>query len=184
MVASVSRAQESPFSRVAEVRALSPEAAVAQRPAVRVRAGVTFVISHPEDGRPEVTNFTIQEEAAGIWVNLEWARRDQIWAGDETVIAALREGAEVEIEGVLAQGGLAPNILPRSVRVLGAKPLPQARVVALDRLMSGAEIAQRETALRETLSRSRITAGRRFRWKSRALRAGCRERWRCIFCAS
>ena len=141
-VASVSRAEESPLAQVAEVRALSPEAE-AQRPAVRVRAVVTFVISHPEDGRAEVTNFTVQEDGTGIWVNLEWARGDEIWAGDESVIVALREGAEVEIEGVLAQGGLAPNILPRSVRVLGAKPLPQARVVALDRLMSGAEIAQR-----------------------------------------
>ena len=141
-VASISRAQESPLARVAEVRALSTEA-VAQRPAVRVRAVVTFVISHPAPERPAVTNFTVQEDGTGIWVNLERGRRDEIWAGDETVIADLREGAEVEIEGVLAQGGLAPNILPRSVRVLGEKPLPPARVVALDRLMSGAEIAQR-----------------------------------------
>ena len=128
--------------RVAEVRALSPEA-VAQRPAVRVRAVVTFVISHPAPERPAVTNFTVQEEATGIWVDLERARRDAIWTGEEAAIASLREGTEVEIEGVLAPGGLAPNILPRSVRVLGEKPLPQARVVALDRLMSGAEIAQR-----------------------------------------
>ena len=138
----VSRAQELSLARVAEVRALSPEA-VAQRQAVRVRAVVTFVISHPAPERPAVTNFTVQEEATGIWVDLERARRDGIWAGEEAVIASLREGTEVEIEGVLAQGGLAPNILPRSVRVLGEKPLPQARVVALDRLMSGAEIAQR-----------------------------------------
>jgi hypothetical protein len=138
----VSRARELPLAHVAELRALSPEA-VALRPAVRVRAVVTFVISHPAGGRAEVTNFTAQEEATGIWVNLERARRDGIWTGDETAVDALHEGAEVEIEGVLAQGGLAPNILPSSVRVVGERPLPQARVVALDRLMSGAEIAQR-----------------------------------------
>jgi signal transduction histidine kinase len=141
-VTSVSRARELPLADVAELRALSPEA-VALRPAVRVRAVVTFVISHPAGGRAEVTNFTVQEGGTGIWVNLERARRDGIWTGDETGLAALHEGALVEVEGLLAQGGLAPNILPSSVRVVGEMPLPQARVVALDRLMSGAEIAQR-----------------------------------------
>jgi signal transduction histidine kinase len=138
----LSSAREAPRLRVAEARALSAEA-VAQRPTVRVRAVVTFVISHPAPERPVVTNFTVQEEETGIWVDLSRARRDGIWAGDEEAIAALREGTEVEVEGVLAQGGLAPNIIPRTVRVLGEKPLPPARVVALDRLMSGAEIAQR-----------------------------------------
>ncbi len=138
----LSCARELPRLRVAEARALSAEA-VAQRPTVRVRAVVTFVISHPAPERPAVTNFTVQEEETGIWVDLSRARRDGIWAGDEKAIEALREGTEVEVEGVLAQGGLAPNIIPRTVRVLGEKPLPPARVVALDQLMSGAEIAQR-----------------------------------------
>lgn len=138
----LSCARDLPRLRVAEARALSAEA-VAQRPTVRVRAVVTFVISHPAPERPAVTNFTVQEEETGIWVDLSRARRDGIWAGDEKAIEALREGTEVEVEGVLAQGGLAPNIIPRTVRVLGEKPLPPARVVALDQLMSGAEIAQR-----------------------------------------
>ena len=80
----------------------------------------------------------MQDESAGTWVGVSRARRDKIWTGDDSVIAAIRLGMRVEVEGVTDPGGYAPVILPRAVRVLNEKELPDALRVSLPRFFSGA----------------------------------------------
>ncbi len=59
------------------------------------------------------------------------------------MLLSLREGMEIEMEGVLDQGAFAPVIVPRTLRVLGERALPPAPVASLSRLMSGADDIRR-----------------------------------------
>lgn len=125
-----------PLTEIRAMRGLSREEA-ARRPAVLARGVITF------KWMEGMRSFCIQDDTVGIWVTMGVADSAGIWAGDDAVIAALRPGSEVEIDGVMDPGGFAPNIAPRRVRLLGSKPLPPARMVPLGRLMDGAEDAQR-----------------------------------------
>ena len=124
------------LNRIAELRELSREAA-AKRPPVLVRGVVTF------KWMQGMRSFCIQDDQAGVWISMTMAESEHLWAGDNAVVDTLRPGMEVEIVGVMDPGGFSPNIAPRTVRVLGTKPLPPAKVVPLVRLMGGAEDAQR-----------------------------------------
>lgn len=123
-----------PLTRIAEVRVLPREEAARALP-VRVRGVVTW------QGRRDY--LTVQDESAGIWVNFGEARQRRLWAGDEAALAQIREGLEVELEGVSDSGGYAPVILPRALRILGEKSLPPARPMLPDRFFNGAEAGQR-----------------------------------------
>ena len=129
-------AEQQPLTDIRAMRALTREQA-ALRPTVHVRGVVTF--KWVEGMR----SFCIQDDVAGIWISMTMAESEGIWAGDNAVIDGLRPGAEVEIDGVMDPGGFSPNIAPRSVRVIGSRPLPPAKDVPLARLMGGAEDAQR-----------------------------------------
>ncbi len=133
MLVAVATAAE-PLTRIAEVRVLTREQA-AQAQAVLVRGVVTWSSSSE--------TFAIQDDSAGIWVSLNDARSRKLWRGDNLAAGQIREGMEVEIEGVSDRGGYAPVILPVKLRVLGPQPQPQPRPLEPARFFSGADDCQR-----------------------------------------
>ena len=102
---------------------------------VRVRGVVTW-----QNG---IQNLTIQDESAGIWVDMVEARKRGIWRGDDTVFQKEVTGMDVEIDGRCDPGGYAPLILPATLRVLGPKPLPKPMAMDPARFFSGADDCQR-----------------------------------------
>lgn len=136
--------QDANFSSIADLRATSRMEA-AQRFGVRVRGIVSLVgegLASPTS-TPALTSFCIEDESAGIWVNVSQAIREKIWLKPTDALLALHEGLEIELEGLLDPGAFAPVILPVGLKVLGEKPLPAARITSLERLMRGAEDVQR-----------------------------------------
>ena len=119
-----------PLTPIADIRSLSREEASRARP-VRVRGVVTW-----QDKRER---FTAQDDSGGVWVSVAEARRRQLWQGDDAIIARVREGLEVEIEAVSDPGGYAPVLLPKTLRIVGEKPLPPARPMEPARFFGGAE---------------------------------------------
>src|SRR6266568_1036880 len=107
------------LTRVKDIRELTPaQANLAYR--VHVRAVVTY-----EDDQ----DVFIQDATAGIWV----ADAGQL---------GLRSGDLVLMDGVSASADFAPEIAKPRARVLGKAPLPLARRVGFDRLVSGVEDSQ------------------------------------------
>lgn len=122
------------LTRIGEIRQLPPEIAAKACP-VHVRGVVTW--------RGSPNELMIQDESAGIWVNLGAARERRLWLGGNEVVEQIREGMELEIEGFSDQGGYAPVILPERIRILGVKPLPVAQPIDRVRFFSGAEAGGR-----------------------------------------
>ena len=124
-----------PLTQIADVRSLSRDAAAKALP-VQVRGVVTW--------RGGIGGqLTVQDDTGGVWVNIEEARKRQLWHGEESVLAQIREGLELEIDAVSDPGGYAPVLLPRSLRIAGEKPLPSARPMDPVRFYNGAETSQR-----------------------------------------
>ena len=113
---------------IAVVRSL-PVAELATNPPVRIRGVVTL--------REEGT-VVIQDDTAGIYVNFAFAH-DRGVRTDSRTPDAVQVGVEVEIEGLIDPGGFSPPVMPREVRVLGPKPLPQPRQTDSERFFSGAD---------------------------------------------
>lgn len=103
-----------PVVPIAEIRGLAMSEAAESR-SVRIRGVVTLVVG---DQMPENT-LVLQDETAGIWVNLE----------PPLTVEGLKTGDEIAVEGVTDRGGFAPTVLARSLRRLGTKPLPAPRTV-------------------------------------------------------
>lgn len=122
-----------PLTSIADVRAL-PRSETLKALPVRLRGVVTF--------RGSGDAFTIQDETAGIYVNLGVARKWNIWKGDEAEFARVRSGMVVEIEGVTDRGGFSPPMLPRTLRIVGEQPLPPPRPMVPARFFSGADDSQ------------------------------------------
>ena len=139
-------AQKVPLGRIVDLMA-TPRSAAAKRPEVRVR-GLVSIVGEGLGGVDKKTDqvlssFCMEDGLAGIWVSVSQALRDKIWTGDKEVLFELQEGTEIEIEGLLDEGAFAPVIVPKSLRVLGVKTLPPARVVPLVQLMNGGADVQR-----------------------------------------
>lgn len=122
------------LSKIEDVRSLRREAASSGL-TVRIRGVVTWCSSRD--------TFAIQDGSAGIWIKLDEARKRQLWRGGDTIPGTIREGLEVEIEGVTDPGGYAPLVLPETLRILGTKPLPPASPMQPARFFSGADDSQR-----------------------------------------
>ena len=97
-----------------------------------VKGVVTF---SDRDGRI----FTVQDESAGIWFSATLARAAGEWQGDSHVLAELKPGCLVEVEGTTDRGGFAPLILPRAIRIVGHQPLPPPVPVVSERFFSGSD---------------------------------------------
>ncbi|WP_221029424.1 histidine kinase [Actomonas aquatica] len=120
-LSSVTTAQT--LRNAADVLALSPERAAAGLPVT-----VTGVVTAADPAWHG--QFFVQDETAGIYV-------------DARTEPAPAPGTRVEIHGTSHPGDFAPVIGEPQWRVLGPAPLPPARPVSADRLMSGSEDCQR-----------------------------------------
>jgi signal transduction histidine kinase len=74
--------------------------------------------------------FFIQDHTGGVFVDNANGHRPE-------------PGTVVEVTGITHPGAYAPIITAPTVRLLGSAPLPPARAVPIERLMSGAEDSQR-----------------------------------------
>ncbi len=139
-------AQDKPLSRIAVLMS-TPRLEAAKRPSVRVRAIVSLIgegLAGAEKKKEQVlSSFCIEDASGGIWVSVAQAIRDKIWLESENLLLELKEGTELELEGVLDEGAFAPVILPRSLRIVGQQALPPVKEVPLSQLMKGAADVQR-----------------------------------------
>jgi signal transduction histidine kinase len=119
-----------PLTRVADIRGLSREEA-AQAREVKIRAVVTW--------RSAWAQLTVQDDSAGIWIHVNEARKQGLFPPDRGRLDPIRVGDELEIEGVTFQAGYAPVILPRTIRIVGPRALPEPRALDRSRFFSGAE---------------------------------------------
>ena len=122
------------LTNIANIRNLSVEKAKLKLP-VEVRGVVTWV------GNKHW--FILQDDTGGVTVNVWLAHRSKVWAEGDTNLFSLETGNEVVIDGVTQASGFAPIILPRTMRVVGNKPLPAARPMVPARFFSGADACER-----------------------------------------
>jgi signal transduction histidine kinase len=103
-----------------QVHQLTLEQAALKYP-VRVRAVVTYADA-------PYWQLFVQDASGGIFVEIH---------GDYDF--GLKSGQLLEIEGVSAPGGFAPDIVPQQVRLLGEAPLPEPSRVTFDQMAAGQE---------------------------------------------
>ena len=115
-------------TRIAAVKRLTPDD-IAAGPNVCINGVVTWC-------RPG--SMFVQDDTAGIFVNVAQAHDRGVWPGERLAVPAA-VGSTVEIEGTLDRGGFSPPVLPRVVRVAGTSPLPQPRPVESERFFRGAD---------------------------------------------
>lgn len=120
------------FMPIADVKNLSADE-VDRGPPVRIRGVVTW------HWQPQRVHLMVQDESAGIWINVKQAFESGLWQGTAEDLAAIEVGSEVEIEGVVDRGGFAPTVLPRWIRAIGRSPLPAPKPMDDVRLFSGCD---------------------------------------------
>ena len=130
------RAQAEALTSVAQIRALTREDAAKALP-VRLRGVVTWQDSDP------MPAFFVHDGEWSIWVGRSIAQSRMIWQGGAVPAKDSEVGSLVEIEGVTDPGGYAPCVLPVRFKRVGSGPLPEARRLPLERLLSGSEDGQR-----------------------------------------
>jgi signal transduction histidine kinase len=109
---------------------------------VVVRGVVTWLT------RGEVTHdyCVVQDETAGIWVNVHLSRLHGDWRGPEAEWNRLTPGMELEVTGAVDVSGYAPMIVPEVIRILSdgvTRPLPAPKTPTKASLFSGSEDSQR-----------------------------------------
>ncbi len=115
-----------PLTRVADIRRLSHGEAAKALP-VKV-SGVCFWRG--------ARDLAIHDGEEGDWVGVGKALDTGLIAPGG-VPADIVPGDRLEIEGVTDPGGYAPIILPKVIRKAGRMPLPEARRLPLEELLSG-----------------------------------------------
>ena len=103
---------------------------------VRVRGVVTW---------RHGAGMVVQDDSAGIWIEVTDAQRLGLWESQADPPADVREGTEVEIDGWSNRGGYAPNILPVRMRAIGVNPLPPPRPYDRERFFQGVDDCLRMT---------------------------------------
>jgi len=111
------------LTNAVDVISLSVERAARQ---IKVLVTGTVTVTVPTLGG----SFFVQDATSGVFVD----NRDG---------PAPQAGDVVRVSGVTEKGAYAPVITGPTVRKIGTAPLPPARVVSIDRFMSGAEDSQR-----------------------------------------
>jgi len=136
--------QEVPLSDIDQLMR-TPREEVGQRQSVRVIGIVSAVgegLAAGGNVPPAERFFCVEQAGVGIWVRSAFAIREGLMS-DTSVLADLRCGTIVELEGFLDHGLFAPVILPRRVTILGTEPLPPARRAVLQEFFRGADDVQR-----------------------------------------
>ena len=126
------------LTSAAAIQGLSPSEAAAAHP-VHVRGVITV-------NDPAWTVLFVQDDTSGIFV---------FTRGLEHPLPACRPGDVVEISGETGPGEFAPVIAAHKLTITGHGPLPRARTVPLDELISGREDSQfvEISAIVRTMSR-------------------------------
>ena len=130
--------EQPPLQSIAAVKAVPHDTAAPGMP-VRIRGVITWWAGDYKGG-------AVQDESGGIWLTVEFAKRMGVLDSDApNAFQGLTSGTEVEVEGSVTRQGPTPSdnlysamILPRSVAVVGHKPLPEPRKVDHPFLFSGA----------------------------------------------
>lgn len=110
------------LTRVEQIRELTPDKARLGYP-VRLRGVVTYYGGKGWE-------FFLQDSTGGIYVD----------AGDAPL--AVHAGELVEVEGSSDPGDFAPVVIKPRVRVVGKAPMPAAKRVSFEQLLSGREDSQ------------------------------------------
>lgn len=132
----MARAEPEVLTRVDQIRALSRGEAAKALP-VRLRGVVTW-----QDADP-MPAFFVHDGKSNIWVGRAIAMSRGIWQGGQVPAKDSEVGALVDLEGVTDPGGYAPCVLPVRFKRVGSGPLPDARRLPIERLLSGSEDGQR-----------------------------------------
>jgi hypothetical protein len=127
------KADDPPLATIAEAKATAKTEA---RSPVRVRGVLTFRIGE---------GFAIQDDSAGMWVEVTQARRLELLRSEMAAVWQLRPGDDIEVVGLADRGGYAPTILPMTVSKLGERPLPEPRGYDRDRFFRGLDDCLRVT---------------------------------------
>ena len=120
------------FMPIADVKNMTADEAD-RGPPVRIRGVVTW------HWQPQRVHLMVQDDSAGIWINVNQAFESGLWQGSADDLAVIEVGSEVEIDGVVDRGGFAPTVLPRQIRAVGRKPLPAPKPIDDVRLFSGCD---------------------------------------------
>lgn len=100
----------------------------AEQAARSLKAAVTGVVTA---ANPDwAGRFFVQDSTGGVFVDNQYGHRPE-------------PGTVVEVVGITHPGAYAPIITAPQVKEIGTAPLPRARPVSVERLMSGAEDSQR-----------------------------------------
>lgn len=110
---------------IAEVIAFSP---VEGRERITVQGVVTLTVGE---------GFVIQDDTAGIWIEVTQARRLLRLETDISVVLELREGDQIEVVGEPDRGGYAPTIVPITIKKIGTRSLPPTRAYDRNRFFLG-----------------------------------------------
>ncbi len=127
------------LTNAADVLALTMEAARAGVP-VSVKGIVTYAETN-WNGK-----FFMQDASGGVYVDSR--TQPQPWPGDVLVVS-----------GISHPGGYAPVIIKPNWKKVGNAPLPKAKPISIDRLMSGAEDSQR-VEISGTVRSAQLSGGR------------------------
>ncbi len=110
------------LTSVEQVRHLTPDKAQLGYP-VRIRGVITDDVPKPD--------YFVQDKTAGIYVE-----------GNRALWNSHVLGEYVEVEGITGPGRFAPVIRERSLRILGKRPLPKARIYAFQEVAGGQKDSQ------------------------------------------
>jgi signal transduction histidine kinase len=109
-----------PVTTAEQVHQLTGGQAALRLP-VRLRGVVTFCDEN-------IGQLFVQDETGGIFVEIQGSYGFK-----------LKPGQQLEIEGVSAPGGFAPDIVPQQIRLLGETALPPPRAITYEEMASGRE---------------------------------------------
>ncbi len=132
---------------IAALRRQGPDADVGPDTLVVIRGRVAWCVDTEEDGSYAV----VQDDTAGIWVNVRLARTRGLWnptanSAVEADWQALQPGLEVAVTGRRDTSGYAPMILPTAIRIPdrdAPRVMPEAIPTTAIRLFAGADDSQR-----------------------------------------
>jgi signal transduction histidine kinase len=134
MMTGRSGAEVDAITSAASIRSLSRDEAARSLP-VRITGTVVLQI-----GRGRV--FNIHDGSECVAVHYFKALDQGFWQGAALDEAATRPGSYVQIEGITDPAGYVPVIVPKTISVLGQRPLPMAKRVPFERLIAGSETSQ------------------------------------------
>jgi signal transduction histidine kinase len=125
-------AASEPIRHFADIRSLARDIAAMALP-VEIEGVVVWSIPGA---------LVVHDGVCGIYVTFWEARAAGLWRNDIPDPSTQPPGTRVKITGVTNPGGFAPVVLPSAIERLGSAPMPPARRLPVERLLSGGEDGQ------------------------------------------